>query len=370
MRGGRVFGAGFMEEKKHICVVTSDVPMVHGGHRVIADSLVTALQQAGCEAGVVYTAQNRFGRQLSAYLSTRLMDVGMTGDGKTVDGVISMRFPAFAVKHPNHICWLNHRMREYYDLWSDFYDSIGSFKNRVKESIRRKLIWMADDYFLRHHVKKMFAQSETIRDRLRQWGGIEAEVLYPPAPVRPYRHEGYENYIFCVSRLSPLKRVDILVKAFYHIRDKNLRCVIAGEGPEGEKLEKMIEAKGLGGRVKLLGLIDDGQLVDHLSRCRAVFYGPKSEDYGLVTLEAYESRKPVVTLSDSGGPTELVRDGETGFICPVSPEAVAAKLDILAAGADQAAALGEEGHRSTAHINWKTVVSRFLLEMNHEPGKN
>jgi len=353
-----------MDGKKHICVVTSDVPMVHGGHRVIADSLVTALQQADCEAGVVYTAQNRFGRQFSAYLSTRLMDVGMTGNGKTVDGVISMRFPAFAVRHRNHICWLNHRMREYYDLWPDFYDSISSFRARVKENIRRKLIWRADDYFLRRNVKKVFAQSETIRERLRKWGGIDAEVLYPPAPIRPYRRAGYERFIFCVSRLSPLKRVDILVRAFYHLRDKKLRCVIAGEGPERGKLEKMIAAEGLKDRVDLVGQIDDGRLVELLSRCMAVFYGPKSEDYGLVTLEAYASRKPVITLSDSGGPTELVRDGRTGFICPVSPEAVAAKLDILAGHADQAAAFGEEGYQNTSHINWEAVVNRFLSEMD------
>jgi glycosyltransferase involved in cell wall biosynthesis len=355
-----------MDRKKNICVVTSDVPMVHGGHRVIADSLVTALQGAGCEADVVFTAQNRFGRQFSAYLSTRLMDVGMTGDGRAVDGVISMRFPAFAVRHRNHICWLNHRMREYYDLWPDFYRSIQSFPARVKENIRRRLIWRADGYLLRRNVKKLFAQSETIRDRLKQWGGLESEVLYPPAPIRLYRRSGYENFIFCVSRLSPLKRVDILVRAFYHLRDKELRCVIAGEGPERAKLEKMIEAEGLKDRVTLVGRIDDERLVEHLSRCLAVYYGPKSEDYGLVTLEAYASGKPVITLSDSGGPTELVRDGETGFICPVSPEAVAARLDILAGQPGQAAVLGEAGYQSTLKINWEAVVKRFLSEMHDE----
>ena len=85
---------------------------------------------------------------------------------------------------------------------------------------------------------------------------------------------------------------------------------------------------------------------------------------GVSDAEAYASRKPVITLSDSGGPTELVKDGETGFICPVSPEALAAKLDVLAGQADQAAKMGEKGYHTTAHINWETVVGRFLAVMN------
>jgi len=355
-----------MKEARQICVVTSDVPLVHGGHRVIAVSLAEALRRNGCEAEVMYTAQNRFGRQFSAYLSNRLTDVGMTGDGKPVDGVISLRFPSYAVKHPHHVCWLNHRMREYYDLWSDFYGSISSFPAKVKETIRRRLIWLADGYLLRHNVRKVFAQSETIRDRLKQWGNIEAEVLFPPPPIRSYRCESYEPFIFCVSRLTPLKRVDFLIRAFYHVEDKNLRCVIAGTGPEREKLEKMIEAKGLKDRVELLGWIDDAELVSRLSRCLAVYYGPKSEDYGLVTMEAYAARKPVITLCDSGGPTELVEDGETGFICPPSPEALAKKIDFLAGHADRAAAFGEKGYQRTRHITWEAVVAKLLSAMDHE----
>ena len=34
--------------------------------------------------------------------------------------MISLRYPSYAVRHPNHVCWLNHTMREYYDLWDRF----------------------------------------------------------------------------------------------------------------------------------------------------------------------------------------------------------------------------------------------------------
>ena len=60
-----------------IAVVTSSPPMVEGGHMVIARSLVQALREAGHDADIVVTPQNRFGRQASAYLATWLTDVGI-----------------------------------------------------------------------------------------------------------------------------------------------------------------------------------------------------------------------------------------------------------------------------------------------------
>ena len=100
-----------------IAVVTSSPPMVEGGHMVIARSLVQALRAAGHDAEIVVTPQNRFGRQASAYLATWLTDVGVERRAAAIDQVISLRYPSYAVRHPRHVCWLNHTMREYYDLW-------------------------------------------------------------------------------------------------------------------------------------------------------------------------------------------------------------------------------------------------------------
>ena len=46
-----------------------------------------------------------------------------------------------------------------------------------------------------------------------RWGGIPSDVLHPPAPARAYRCDGYGDYVFAVSRLTPLKRFDLLLDA-------------------------------------------------------------------------------------------------------------------------------------------------------------
>src|ERR1039458_6908777 len=141
-----------------VAVVTSAPPFIEGGHLVIARALVGALREAGHAADLVTTPSNRFGRQASAYLATWLTDVGVTGDGTKVDQVISLRYPSYAVRHPAHVCWLNHTMREYYDLWDQFSAGL-SPQGRLKERVRRALIHATDTYLFKHHVTKLCALS-------------------------------------------------------------------------------------------------------------------------------------------------------------------------------------------------------------------
>ncbi|MBN1222234.1 MAG: hypothetical protein JXB23_03225, partial [Candidatus Aminicenantes bacterium] len=188
-------------ERKRIVVVTSDVPFVEGGHLIIARSTVKALNEFGHQADLVLTPQNRLHTQLRAYAANRLHDIGEDGLGRKIHQIITFRFPSYAVKHPHHVCWLNHRMREYYDLWGYLNSQLG-VRGKIKERFRRGVIRTLDTYLLKHNVTKLYAQSETIQERLQRWGGISSEVLFPPPPQRNYRTESYENFIFAVSRLQ------------------------------------------------------------------------------------------------------------------------------------------------------------------------
>jgi glycosyltransferase involved in cell wall biosynthesis len=336
-----------------IAVVTSSPPMVEGGHMVIARSLVQALRDAGHSADIIVTPQNRFGRQASAYLATWLTDVG-SADGHPIDQVISLRYPSYAVRHPNHVCWLNHTMREYYDLWPRFTQGLGRI-GLAKESVRRALIHRADRYLLTRNVRRLFVQSRTIEHRLAMWPELRATVLYPPPPQRAYRFEGWGDYVFMVSRLTPLKRADLFLEALARPESAGIRAVIAGEGSERQRLEETIARLGLGSRVTLAGRLSDEQLLDHLARCRAVCFPPLDEDYGFVTAEAFSSRKAVVTCRDSGGPAELVADGVTGVISDPSPAALAVALQRVMA-AEAAERMGTAALAAAARLNWADAV--------------
>ena len=345
---------------KRILVVTSDVPFVEGGHTAIARATVRALRECGHEADLLLTPQNRFGRQLQAYLATRLTDVGMDGLGRTIDQVISFRYPSYAVRHPHHVCWLNHRMREYYDLWPQVASEL-SPAAKVKETARRGLIRALDTHLLKHNVTRLYAQSKTIQDRLTRWGRIPSEVLYPPPPQRPYRQNAPGDYIFSVSRLQKLKRLDLLVEAFRYVRNTSIRARIAGQGQEFDSLKELIRGYGLENRIILTGEADEESLISGYAGCLAVFFGPFHEDYGFVTPEAFASAKPVITVSDSGGPAELVRDGVTGFVVEPTPEDIARRIDELADDRSLAERMGRTAFEQAATMTWDKAVEKLLL---------
>lgn len=342
-----------------IAVVTSSPPFAEGGHLVMARELVRALEEEGHEAGLVVTPQNRFGRQGSAYLAAWCTDVQLAHEDQKVDQVISLRFPGFAVQHPNHVLWLNHRMREYYDLWEQFSSHL-SWKGKIKERTRRAIIHRVDKHLF-NKMQRRFVISGTVQTRLRQFGGISSDVLYPPPPKRDYRHDTYGDYLFGVSRLSPLKRFDLVLRALAEPTAASIKCVIAGEGAEIESLKRLRSHLELDGRVTFAGRLDEAGLIEHLARCRAVIFPPFNEDYGFVTVEAFMCGKPVITCTDSGGPAELVRDSENGFVTAPTPEALAVAMRRLIDDRNLAIRLGEVGRTLATGMTWSGAIQRLLL---------
>ena len=331
--------------------------MAEGGHMVIARALTDALHEEGHQAQIVVTPQNRFGRQASAYLATWLTDLGET-EGQRIDQVISLRYPSYAVRHPNHVCWLNHTMREYYDLWDRFSSGLGR-AGKLKERARRRAIHAADRYFLTKNVRHLFVQSRTVQDRMRMWPELRSTVLYPPPPQRAYRCDEYGDYIFLVSRLTPLKRADLLLRALATRDGHGIRAVIGGDGEESAAIRQLSDTLGLANRVTLTGALSESELLGHLSRCRAVCFPPVQEDYGFVTVEAFAAAKAVITCTDSGGPAELVAGSGRGLVSDPTPEALAAALRQVVDDRRLAERMGAEAHAFVRGLTWRRTVAQL-----------
>lgn len=339
-----------------VLVVSSHPPFAEGGHLVVGRNLVAAFEAAGHRAELMLTPQNRFGRQGAAYLATWLTDVGQAHDGHAVDLVVSLRYPSYAVRHPRHVCWLNHTMREYYDLWDGFAGRL-SWRNRLKEGLRRRVIHTADRYLLTRNVDTLFVQSATVNERLAQTIGVRGQVLHPPAPSRPYRCEAFEPYVLTVSRLIAHKRVDLLLRALAHPLATHLRAEVIGDGDARGELQELARTLGVADRVRWWGHVDEATLLDRLARCRVVCFTPASEDYGFVAAEAAAASKPLVTCHDSGGPVEIVEHNRTGAICAPDPAALAAALADLMANEDRARSLGAAAKAGPGSWTWSATVA-------------
>lgn len=342
-----------------IAVVTSSPPGAEGGHLVIARSLVQAARDVGHDAHLVVTPDFGFGRTMATYRAA--LDVDLAREiGRPVNQVISLRYPSYAVRHPLHVSWLNHTMREYYDLWPRFSASI-SWRNRIKETVRKHTIHLVDRFLLKRLGHNVVAQSRTIASRLRTDFGIRADVLHPPAPQRDYRCDEYGSFIFAPSRLTPLKRIDLLIRALAEPLARRIEVIVAGEGECRAELEAQARSLGVDPRVRFVGRLDDGGMVGYLAKCRAVCFAPYAEDYGFVTVEAFASAKPVITCEDSGGPTDLVIHEETGLVCEPTPSSLAKALARLADDRQLAEDLGARAVRQSMAMSWSAAVDRLVI---------
>ncbi|GAH80034.1 unnamed protein product, partial [marine sediment metagenome] len=140
----------------------------------------------------------------------------------------------------------------------------------------------------------------------------------------------------------------------------NLKCLIVGEGIIKEKLVDLVEKYNIKEKVEFLGFVDDDRLLDLYANCLCVFFAPLDEDYGFITIEAFNSEKPVITLSDSGGVLEFVKHEKNGFISKEDPREIAKIFDYLYENKSIAKKLGAEGKKTVEFITWDYVIDNLL----------
>ena len=127
--------------------------------------------------------------------------------------------------------------------------------------------------------------------------------------------------------------------------------------PETGRIVPRLEdlAAKSGGAVRFAGRVADEDLLALYATSSAVIFPPADEDYGYIALEAFLSKKPVVTCSDSGGPLEFVVDGENGRV--VAPDANGARgrgRGVFSRDREKAREFGERGFERVRGISWES----------------
>jgi glycosyltransferase involved in cell wall biosynthesis len=341
---------------RKIILTATQIPLVRGGAEILVDALSNTLKQVGVQTETVelpYTFQT-LTQIYKSCLAWRLLDFTHS-HGMTIDGLISTKFPSYAARHPNKIVWLFHQHRQIYDLFG------GAFSNFANTPINRLLqkLFSLWDRSLLLESKRIFTISGNVAKRLAHFNQLNATVL-PPPPLNAdqFYFESYGNYVFSPSRLDSIKRLHLIIDAMSFVTSP-VTCVLAGQGPEFDNLRARADRLNIGHRINFLGYVPDEQLKQLYANCLAVPYTPLDEDYGFVTIESFLSRKPVLTLPDTGGPLEFVRDNENGYIA-ISPEHMAARIDELFHNRSLCGSLGEAGYERVREFSWPKTVATLL----------
>lgn len=346
-----------------VAVLHPQTAFVRGGAETHAEALVRALNAGGHQADLVQIAgkwypPTQLAHQMAVWRSFDITE----SNGLKVDAVIALKFPAYLAQHERKIVWLIHQHRTAYELWD--HPVYADLKRQDDGPEVRDMVWQADRVAL-GEAKRVFTNSKNVKERL--WGSlrIPAEALYHPSPVMEHLLEqpagSADDYIFFPSRLESLKRQSLVIDAMAHVRT-GVKLVLVGSGPDEAQLREQVERQGLADRVRFEIGVPDERLYQLYLGALGVYYGPFDEDYGYVTIEGFAAGRPVVTLTDSGGPLEFVDDGETGLVAAPEPKAIADAFDRLftdRAGADRMGGAGNALVRAEVP-RWPDVVARLL----------
>jgi glycosyltransferase involved in cell wall biosynthesis len=342
-----------------ILLATVQAPFVSGGAEYLALSLKNQLGERGHQCDIAAIPFKWYPMQslLQSMLACRLLRL----ECAEADLVIGLKFPAYLAPWKRKSIWLIHQFRQAYDLWGTQYQDLPDSPEGM--AVRDAII-TSDNTHL-SEVRSLFTISQNVADRLRRFNQLEAtEVLYPPlAPGCRFQPETAESYFFFPSRLVSSKRQALAIEAMRYVRGP-FRLLIAGKAESvdyQQQLQRLIEQHDLGSRVKLLGWISEEEKTRLMNRCTAVVFPPFDEDYGFVTLEAFHAHKPVITVRDGGGATELVEHERSGLIVDADPHALAEAMDRLWREQRRTSDMGAEGFQSLGrrNISWDYVVERL-----------
>jgi len=386
-------------------VAPSPVPYVYGGAETLFWKLtesINDLTEHNAELIKLPVKESDFWSLVDSYRRFYYLDLSH------FDMVISTKYPAWMVQHKNHIIYLQHHLRGLFDTYhfsnepyqvpemlrkgkiEDILKAIQDHETNIEivfsmlSDIRedsasydpdlfkfpgpfiREIIHYFDSYALaQNRISRYFCISNNVKARKDYFPqGVNVEAISHPSKLRCLRSEGYE-YIFTASRLDGAKRLDILINSMKYV-SHDIKFKIAGTGPDEDRLKKLASDDT---RIEFMGFVNDKKLADLYSKAMVVLYIPYDEDYGLITIEAMKSMKPVITASDSGGTLEFVKDFETGFVVNPDPKCLADKINYIIEHPEDSKKMGLHAYHATENITWNKLISRLLETKNVEPNE-
>ncbi|MFO8098594.1 MAG: glycosyltransferase family 4 protein [Salinibacter sp.] len=220
-----------------------------------------------------------------------------------------------------HISYIHSPVRYAWDLYHEYINR-GGIGGRLRRGLARLVL-----HYLRLYdvgtaprVDVFVANSQHVARRIWKTYRRRAHVIYPPVNVDRFALDPTkEDFYLTMSRLVPYKRVDLIVKAFAAMPDKEL--VVIGDGPEHDALARMASPN-----VTLLGYQPNDAVTHYMQKARAFVFAAE-EDFGIVPVEAQACGTPVIAYG-RGGALETVVPGETGVFFPEqTPDHLAAAVD-------------------------------------------
>lgn len=181
-----------------------------------------------------------------------------------------------------------------------------------------------------------------------------------------------EKIILFVGRLDHVKGGSYLIEAFSMLlsEKQDVKLVLVGGGPLQGRFESYVRKMHPRNSVIFARGLSEEELAQLYRVCDVFVLPALIEGFGIVLLEAMSSGKPCIA-SMSGGPEEIVKHGETGFLVPPADSRVLyEKLLLLLEDEELSSRLGRNARRIVEEKYTWSRIARKTIEVYEDVRKN
>ena len=170
--------------------------------------------------------------------------------------------------------------------------------------------------------------------------------------------------VLFAGRLIQEKRVDLLLAALAIAKTDfpTISCVIIGDGPERESLERLAAELGLSENVDFTGFVDQDGLTAQMKSSKVLVLPSVREGFGLVIVEANACKLPVISIShEMSAVRELIQDGVNGFlISKILPDKIAEAVLRIVEDDELRKKLAENGFEMSKRYAWSDISKNII----------
>jgi glycosyltransferase involved in cell wall biosynthesis/predicted metal-dependent phosphoesterase TrpH len=192
-------------------------------------------------------------------------------------------------------------------------------------------------------------------ERVSRWDrGVDTARFDPALRAGTDRGSDTVNVLYA-GRITREKGAELLVEAFLRARarEPRLQLVLAGGGPEQERVRERI-----GAAATFLGWLQDEELARAYASADMFVFPSATDTFGQVVLEAQASGVPVLAVA-RGGPLSLVEHRVSGLLCEPDPEQLAAGMLELAASPLLRTRLAAAALAGVRGRTWERTLARL-----------
>lgn len=243
------------------------------------------------------------------------------------------------------------------DYWYEYLGKLGIFGKMVE-----KLTFKLTDHTIT-------VSKKTMRD-LEDISGVKSTVIPNGIDFKEIESIEVQNHdnkiqpihnsdVIYAGRLIKEKNLELLLESIETVRSRmpEVKCLIVGEGPEREKLEKIVLKKNLKDNIKFMGFLEDHENLISLMKSSKVFVLPsKREGFGMVVVEANACGLPVVVYEhEMNAARDLIDENVNGFIATDSKD-MAEKIIM---GMERHDTMKDACVTSAKRYDWEGIVQKL-----------